>query len=358
MRTTPSVRDVVDYLGAHGWAVTARWRGGSVWTRNAFDVLVPPDDEASDAPARIRDLLECVADAEDRTPREISRDMITPAVDLVSYRMSGTEADRIALASGARAMSAIGDLITTCAGQSAADLGAGPSAAGALLEHSVLSPAAEAFGADVALPIEEGLTESLGRRTSRRVLSGSTTALDAALGQDPAALDDLSASGVTGELCQALAELAGHDHTAAFTLGFRWSRLVPADDGPVSVRFPPGVGERLAEGARRLGRRVPGPVSETAVVEGPVTTLSDEEHGNRWRVTVRGTMIINGVPEGAERLARLRLDGPSAYSAALIAHRENRVVRAEGVLTRSGNKRWIMVNPGGFTLPDPGRAGQ
>ncbi|HEX3780802.1 MAG TPA: hypothetical protein VHX38_14135 [Pseudonocardiaceae bacterium] len=351
MTRSPRIEDVIDYLRAHGWAVTSSWRNATVWSWREFDVLVPPQDVMADTVTRLRELVRCVADAEGRSPRGVGREMAMPSVDVVSYRAEDL-AGSVALPDGIRAVRAARDLIAACAREALGEPrptpdGRTPEAVGALLDRSLMSLSEEAFGIDIALPIEEDRTDPLGRRTALRVLHSSTVVLSAARSADPEAFEEVFRAGISEEVCVALSDLAGQDRRSPFELDFHWSRLAPLADE--AVRFPSGAGARIRAGSRRVGQ-----VAETAVgvVEGPVTRLSDDEEGERWRIGVRGVLDVDGTATGRQRLVTVWLRDARDYEAALLAHREGRLVRVAGTITRTRGTRGITAAEAGFIVTD------
>jgi hypothetical protein len=340
MTRTPKVEDVLDYLRAHGWAMTGHWRNATVWSLREFDVLVPPTDAMADTPGRLRELVQCVAESEGRTPRTVGRDIALPAVGIVSYRARDT-AESVTLPTGIRSLRAVRDLVVACAREVVVETS---ETVGALLERSFLSLSEEVFGVDIALPYEEDRPEPLGRRTALRVLRSSTAVLEAAGSSDADAFEQVFREGVSRDVCVALADLAGQDRRASFELGFRWSRRAPLKDE--AVEFPTGVGRRI----RAAGKRTEPPAEDVVgVVEGPVHSLSDDENGERWRIGVRGVLQVDGTASGRRRLVPVWLCSARDYDAALVAHREGHVVRAQGVITST---RGITAADNGFTVTE------
>ncbi|MBP2326186.1 hypothetical protein JOF56_006571 [Kibdelosporangium banguiense] len=333
MTQTPKVEDVLDYLRAHGWTMTGSWRNATVWSLREFDVLVPPTDAVADRPGRLRELVQCVAESEGRTPRMVRRDIALPAVDVVSYRARDTT-ESVTLPTGMRSLRAARDLVVACAREVVVETS---QTVGTLLERSFLSLSEEVFGVDIALPYEE-----LGRRTALRVLRSSTTVLKAVGSPDEDAFEQVFREGVSKDVCVALADLAGQDRRGSFELGFRWSRRAPLKDQ--AVEFPAGVGRRI----RAAGKRTEPPAEDAVgVVEGPVHSLSDDENGERWRIGVRGVLQIDGTASGRRRLVPVWLRSAQDYDAALVAHREGNPVRAQGAIT---NTRGVTAADNGFTV--------
>ncbi|WP_405165909.1 hypothetical protein OG203_12970 [Nocardia sp. NBC_01499] len=345
----PTIDDVAGYLRGHGWSVTGQWRTANVWTWQDFDVLVPPSDGVADATIRLRELVQCVADAEGRSPTAVWRDMTAPGVDIIAYR---TQADResITLPAGTRTILAVRDLITFCAQEVAGESNSThhdipDSAVGALLERSLLTPSEGVVGLDIALPIDADDPDPLGRLTALRLLHGSTAVRHATYSSDDDAFEQILRQGISPTECEVLAELAGPGETLAFELGFHWSWLMPRRD--VTVQFPPGAGERIRRGGRRVE---PAPLPPVGVVEGPVISLSDDPSSSRWHIRVRGVLVVDGAATGRTRLVNVSLGDSTNYEAAITAHRNGHTVRAVGTVT--GSPAGINVTAAGFTVAD------
>jgi hypothetical protein len=202
-----------------------------------------------------------------------------------------------------------------------------------LLGRSLLSLSEEVFGVDIALPIEP---EPLGRTTALHVLHTSTTVLAALNSADAHEIDWVVQH--QADSCRALADLGDFP----FRLDFRWSQRLPRPDD--AVGFPDGAGRRLRAAGRKPN------VEGHGVVEGPVTSLSDDEQGQRWRIGVRGVLHVDDVATGRQRVVPVLLGNAQRYELALTAHREGRVVRAEGAVTANG--RGITAGDQGFSVTD------
>lgn len=349
MTLPPRVEHVTAYLAARGWTVSGRWRDANVWSRSEFDVLVPPADAAADAAPRLRELVQCVADAEGRSPEAIRRDMTTPAADVVSYRTSEAVED-FTLPIGTDILEAVRDLIAISARQSLGDNrtrleGRSPDTVRLLLERSLLSLSSDTVGLDVRLPFDND-PESLGRRTALRMMHSSTAIAYAARSPETGAFEQVLREGISEVALTALACLAGPDRTASFELGFRWTQLAPRKD--VTVSFPHGAGARIPTGIRNTE---PAAGTEPGLIEGIVTSLSDDEGGERWRIKVRGILSADGADtERRGQLVSVRLGNATDYAAALAAHRDGHIVRATGVLARTRRTSEITIATKGFIV--------
>lgn len=337
MTTLPRRDQVADYLAAKGWEITGHWRGADVWTRSEFDVLLPPDEDAADAGPRMRDLLICVADAEERTSFSVAREMAMPESDVVSYRVALPEFTMVTLGTGLRTVKTVRHLISTCARAAAEDLpGTDIRAPGRLVESTSLSTADEGFGFDLFVPV---LQESVpfGRVTTTRLLHAANAAL---------AAGTLPADELEEDVSSSLADLAGERHESPFDLAFRWASALPADHEDISLHFP----QDFATNVRvRRESTVPVDVAQGSV-QGRVTRLAHD--GLRRVVTIRGALVLDGQPTGRKRAVRVQVEDQQTYLAALEAHAAERLVRAEGRAEITGTKYGIVVEPGGFTVVD------
>ncbi|MFC3966418.1 hypothetical protein [Nocardia jiangsuensis] len=325
----PPIGDITGYLRATGWTSTGHWRGAEVWSRDEFDVLVPPAAELPDSAARLRELTRCVADAERRAPAAVWRDLGRVRFDVIGYR--GAEPTE-SVPAGLRAIQAMRDLLALSAREA---LGADGSA-DALLDRARIAVGDELFGVDLILPADDG------RRTVLRLLHNCTAARRAA---DTGAAPD----GVPEPVCLAVADLAGTGRACPFELAFRWSPLNPRPHEVVT--FPAGAGVRIHAAAVAESATVTTAESATAVVAGPVTGLFDDAEGERRLIRVRGVLELDGTPTGRRRTVPVRLRTETDYERALAAHRDGRSVRAEGAVT-DGRTRGIAAAPGGFTVLD------
>ncbi|MFC8527752.1 hypothetical protein [Nocardia sp. NPDC057227] len=318
----PPIGDITGYLRATGWTGTGQWRGAEVWSRDEFDVLIPPAGELPDSAARLRELTRCVADAERRTPAAVWRDLGRVRFDVIGYR--GAEPTE-SLPAGLRAVQAVRDLLAHSAREALGDDGS----AGDLLDRARIAVGDELFGVDLVLPADSG------RRTVLRLLRTCTAVRRAA---DTGTAPD----GVPEPVCLAVADLAGTGRACAFELAFRWSPLDPRPHEVIT--FPAGAGARIHAAATVAE-------SATAVVAGPVTGLFDDEEGERRLIRVRGVLELDGTATGRRRTVPVRLATETDYERALAAHRDGRSVRAEGTVT-DGRTRGIAAAPGGFTVLD------
>ncbi|MGW6427082.1 ATP-binding protein [Nocardia sp. NPDC055053] len=183
----PVIADIVDYLRDHGWTVTGRWRAADIWSRDEYDVLVPPSDTLADTAIRLRELIRCVADAEGLPERAIWRDITEPDLDIVTYHRADDTDPAVLLSDGARALTALRDLVTHSAYAEVTDSpwrtpDSVPTRVRWLLRETRLTACTGPFGFEVAIPVDH--EQSLGRRTAARLLHSATVVETAARSAD------------------------------------------------------------------------------------------------------------------------------------------------------------------------------
>ncbi len=348
--------DVIGYLQAQGWQPREDWRNGHVWSHGEFDVLVP-GAEVADFEARMRALVRCVADAEQRTMEIVARDIVSGGVDVIGYRAG----DEFSLDMGAAALTALRSLLTACANQAAvreiSTRTLRGEAVSQLLAATRLMPRDGPFGFDIFL--SGGPGSRLGRSSAVRLLDV------AALVGEVASLDSDMAFGLVREIryetIEAFGALGSADRNPTqFELSFHWSRQVPRPD--VAVEFTHSAVSRLPE-LRDTAVDLPPSHSERrelhggldmlelssgetplSTVEGAVVGL-DNDGGPK--AIVRGLLWVGDTSTGRQRRITVRLRNADEYAVALAAHSSGAQVRATGSYD---GKRDLEVSENGFAV--------
>ena len=81
--------DVVAYLRSEGWVLAGYYaESATVWKRQAQQVLLPQDSSFADYPRRLAEILDTLAEVENRSQLEIVRDLATATSDVVRVRVS------------------------------------------------------------------------------------------------------------------------------------------------------------------------------------------------------------------------------------------------------------------------------
>lgn len=344
MLPLPTIHDIQTYLSDNAWQQSATWRGASIWSNaDGYEVLVPPRDDLADTGLRIRELLSVLTTVEQRPADDIAVDISAPLDDVQSFRSFPADMPSgfTPLNTGIDILQAVRNMIgiavrTVIEGPLPEFSRGKPTAASSLLRRVRLGPGrpgSYTFTVRVPVGTPDRDEESLGRQAARQ-LHEAITAIRAAterVDRDGlTAFDDVVTAGVSANLCRSLSLLAGHGHTQAFEVTFRWGRGLRSDLPADTVRFANGTGRIIHAAAGHL-RQVR--ISGAAEVTGFVESLHDQpETADRWRIKVRGDLTTRS-GTGFNRTVQIRLDGQASYERALVAHRDRLLVRARGELS-------------------------
>lgn len=355
------VADMRSYLEANGWARRSEtWRGATLWDHSGgYGALVPARDGMDDAAERSWELLQVLEKAEDRPAREIAEDIRSPLTDTQSIRTFPRDepSGYVGLTAGLRALEGIRNLFAMASraeveGRKFAYHGNHPRQVNGLLSMIQLGPTKPGsyiFTTRIPLDYSDELLlddgDPLPRRSSLRLfqaVQAAHRAVTAGSGND-SAFEEAVDAGVSANLCEALSDLGGTARERPFEIGFRWARAMPTDIPATTIAFGAETGRALRDAAKRLWRL---DSSGEAQITGVVESLHDEPQGtDRWRVRVRGEMIMGGLRE--QRVMWLRLTHAD-YSKAVDAHVTRRTVRAHGLLSPAGRRIEMVVRFGNF----------
>ncbi|MFI8972012.1 hypothetical protein ACIGO9_03920 [Nocardia asteroides] len=346
----PGREDVVGYLRAQGWQPREYWRNGTVWTHGEFDVLVP-GDEVVDFVPRIRDLIRCVADAEQRDAEVIVREIVSGGVDIVGYG-AGDHGDDISIEVCAAALTALYSLLAASAQQAAGEIRAARVrrlAVAEFLGATTLSPRRDTFGFDVFLA---GPGSALGRTSAVRLLDLAATVQQAARGDGEIGLG--LAREIREDAVAAFGALGAADlDPIRFELSFHWSWRVPRPD--VVVEFSSAAVARLPELFAVAAAPPPADdpfdsqlASPGAVVDGELIGL-DIDDGPK--AIVRGVLSVDGVTTGRRRRITVHLPTDADYVNVLAALPTRARVRATGIFD---GKRDLQASENGFAVLEHG----
>jgi hypothetical protein len=333
-----SATDITGYLGTSGWIRQPESsRTASVWVyQGEHEVIVPELDGFADGPRRVRELVRVLARIEGRPQELVAADIGTPRADLQWYRASSIALDgQIGLVETVTALTGARDVLLAAAraahvGPQAVFHGTAPAPVRELLQAVRVGPIIAAEETIlVRVPLDGPGDPPLGRRALlllRRVLPLLSDATrDAIRTKDFGTFDEITADGVSAELCGALAQLSGPGAGVGFEIGFRWARDVPTDAVAGMIVFEPGSGKVLRTARHRLLRLQ----QRRASVTGLVRTLS-HGGGTRFRAQVQGPVIVGET--AARRSVWVRLPDEATYERAVSAHLNGFAVHAHGTL--------------------------
>ncbi|MDT8915065.1 hypothetical protein [Amycolatopsis sp. PS_44_ISF1] len=350
------VSDIEDYLRGAGWHQRSlRWRGASIWTHGGHDVLVPARDGMGDGDLRVREILDVLAEVEDRAPVEIGQDIGSVPVDRQQFRFGSRISGITTLRHAIAAVLGVNDTIRAAAHAVFGDRhgGGNPTAVERFLSGvQVGAGRAGSYIVPVRVPLGEadGPGPPPGRLVTRQ-LHGAVSALS-----DPDALP--TGTALSPDLCDALGSLSDRSEDQPFEIGFGWSRRLPVELPPATYRFEPGAGDRLRAAAEQL--RSSEPADEVVTVAGApdfvsVTGLVPRLDRDHWAIDVSADRPLPGT---LRRRFHVRLPDRRTYEAAIVAHQQERRVRVQGAVTfRRRRTELHVLDPTGFTVLDPDSQG-
>jgi hypothetical protein len=344
---------VAAYLRGTGWQWEDAMGGkASVWTRTTDaecrPLLLPKHSEFADYGARLLDLVEALAAAEERPESQIAADLLLVDTDVVRVRLGPP----VARAGSVPLLGAI-DLVAGMKGVIEASACAveeprpaypsrrsrrvseymqatrfGQTSIGSFVA-SVLCPLRTPESAGEArselLPFGREVTE----KVSRSVAEARRAAEVAVLEDDLSPFEDAVAEGVSAELCQALARIGrGRRGMHGLTLSVAWSPQLESDPAlRTSMQLEPAHCEVLPDAAELLRRaRCPDGDELMGWVQRLERSEPDESGG---KVTVEAQV------DGKRRKVQMALP-PDEYEEAVEAHRRGGVVHCSVVLSKCG----------------------
>ncbi|GII25501.1 hypothetical protein [Planosporangium mesophilum] len=352
------------YLRSRGWSPSPA-AGGTLWQLEMLggevEALVPANNGMKGYAGFIRQLLDLLEEVEQRSQLEIFRDISTAAADVQYVRtMPNSPAGTIPINDASQILENIRQWVLAAAVaissplrkavQSAKKPTAalefmrmvrlGPSYEGSYI-WSVEVPLPPRVGQEI-LPIEQPEIQyqalPFERKVSQFLYTATTKAYSAAelvVRQDEG-LDAFTSQvdqGVTANLCEALAGLAG-ESANPFQLTFQWAISRPVEPTP-PIRFDPPVIQVLSQAAKEMRARTP---EEDVRIIGSVVRLHRESNFGAGEVSIAG--VMEG--DSSERLWRVWVElSESDYALAISAHNSGDLVSVRGDLSRRGNRSTI-----------------
>lgn len=148
------------------------------------------------------------------------------------------------------------------------------------------------------------------------------------------------ASGVSANLCDAIAEMLDATSADVLRAGFSFASRRPVDLlVPRSVSFSADTSEILREASKQLRDEASYPNTE---FEGTVVKLNSQDS------STGGEVVLRGVVDGSSRNIRVSLSA-LAYETAIRAHKDGSLVGCTGDLARVG-RSWALASPHAFTV--------
>lgn len=359
---SPAPRSIRLYLRMHGWQRATETRGGpDVWKLptpdGTYEAIAPSSREARDFTQRVGELLRTLAVAEDRSQLELLRDLATVAFDIQYVHTHfpsppGTaplrdaadafNAAQAMLAASTAALEEPRLVLPQRRSVRTTELMkrvlAGPTSEGSYV-ISIWVPVPprltqdedQVLFDDPSEPFERAATKHLNRALVA-ARAASSEALDTDAGLD--AFVAREASGISANLCEALANLVGED-ALGFDVRFAWALDRPVGDLDQRVAFSEESIPVLREAARELRARLP---EDDVRIHGNVVRLHREGQLSGGEVTIAGTVTGDAL----EKLRRVSvsLTEPD-YALAIQAHQTFADVEVVGSLIQRGTRTYL-----------------
>jgi hypothetical protein len=357
--------EVAAYLRSTGWRQVDRLGDrGVVWTFTAsngdgFEILLPLNRDLADFLPRMADVISVLERAERRSQLEIVRDLIAAPADVIRIRAQQPESrdgtipldDGVELVQRAREML----LAAACAAvqpkaffpprkpveavayMEKVRLGQTERGSYVVTLLSRVPPSLEPTKSgqthlDVEDPFERRVTQTL----ARALMAIRKASQDSATTGDFASFQNAIQAGVSANLCDALAAMAGGSAAAEdLEVNFTWSRLRPLETNePRRILLSADAIPTIEEAGRIFRETSP---RQDFELLGFVIGLQRTDPEQPGRVTISGF-----VDETARRVT-LELTGKD-YELAITAHRDRRPIRCLGELVKSGHQ-FELQNP-------------
>ena len=364
--TALSPPHVAGYLRARGWRDEGQYgaygqRYSLTKEETTFQTIVPRQNTIVDFGKRMRELLETVSNAEGRDPYAVLFDLTLTPFDVIRVRSLDADAyGSIQFDEGLQLHEEAKKLLVAAANAAVAQQprkawkGRRPDSINYYLERVRLGQTENAsFSLTVLSPYSfepPGQTtlfdteNAFGRRVTLKfaaALMGVQNALAEAVADPIPAFERQVGTGLSADLCQALANLADTDEGIRISVG--WSPAKPAGE-PVGLSLSRHDAAVLSEVARTFAGQEPEP---DFLVEGLVEEI--REQPDRFD----GSVVIQALLSGYARVRKIRVhfEQPNrdlVYTAAL----HKKWVRVIGKLVRDG--RYLkLLEPRDFAGGQP-----
>ncbi len=342
--------DVVAYLRSEGWELAGYYaESATVWKRQAIQVLLPQDSSFADYSRRLAEVLDTLAEVENRSQLEIVRDLATATADVVRVRVASplVTDGSLALEEGVMLFENAKDILLSAARAAVAPrayfrsrlpgsadeymrkVRLGQTEHGSYVVTMVCPASPELQPADPTLSpvIDEPFDRKVTRTLATALQKAATAAREAGLLQDMKPFMAVVNYGVSSNLCNALAEIGGRMEEGQIEISFSWSRSRSRPKVPSSrIVVPHDTVPVMREAARVLRETY---WDDDFELIGPVVRL---ESANPY---AGGEVLVYSEVDGRWRNVLLRLE-VADYDAAARAHTQAQEIRCRGRLEKEG----------------------
>lgn len=317
------------------------------------EIVIPRSEQVADYASVLSRLIGVFAEIGNRDELSVYRDLVIADRDVIRVRAGGATDGAVALDDGVAIVSHARDMLqaAACAArnpQTVYRAGANKEAAEYMrrvklgqTEHgsfvvTLLAPVPPLLSHQPSFPGDAWAAfedEPLERMVTRRLadsLTASRAAVEAVGSGEACAFDRAAPSGVSANLCEAVAELI--ERSGDLTVGITWARTRPAPEKHQRTTFSNSDSGILREAARTFRQRQPRP---DVTLHATVYALKRDHHEEPGEITLKAVVDDKLCSVG------VRLD-PHDYGKASRANLEKTPVIVSGDLERVG-QRWQMT---------------
>lgn len=360
--------EVVAYLRSTGWEEARHFQNrASIWTLRIgdeeFEAAIPLQQSLGDFALRMGDVVQVLAEAEQRSQVDVYSDLSTAYADVVRIRIAdlGMRDGTMSIESYAQAAQRTRDLFlaAACAATEPRAVWSSKKPQKAIEHFNRLRIGQTERGSYVIKVIsrvspfiserngelferEEPFERQIVKTLAQSLGEMDSAAERSALSGSYASFAESVEKGVNANLCDAVVGLWGGEGRELLEFTFSWSpaRPVPASV-PRKVRFTEDRISVIKE-ASRIMRLQAKPAD--AVVVGPVVKLDRKSADQPGIVTVVGDV------DGRARRVLIELTGDD-YATALHAHGKDASLRVAGTLVREG-RSFRLLHPAELAIED------
>jgi len=359
---------VAGYLRIRGWEDKGKYgaygqRYSKIVGDRTFDIVLPRLATIADFAARMKELINVLAEVENRKPAVVLFDLTLTPFDVIRVRSKDADAyGSIRFEQGLDLHEEAKKLVVAAAFAAASKQprkawkGRRPDSIGQYLERLRLGQTEHAsFSLTVLSPYsfdpEDGRAtlfedEAFGRRVTLK-FGTALAAIETALAEAVATEDPLPAfekgvgAGVSADMCQALAKLAENDN--GIQISVSWSPAKPTG-GPICLSLTPQDSAVLHEVARTFARQEPEP---EFVLEGLVEEIKEKPE------RFDGSVVVQAQLPQQAGLRKIRMKFDERYRDLVYDAAKNKQwVRVIGNLVREG-KLLKLLDPHDFSVVEP-----
>ena len=341
------------YARSAGWSRTEPYRARSdVYIGEGLpDIILPRTERLGDYASVVAALIETFAEVAERDELTVYRSLLTTDRDVVRVQTGESKDGSVTLSDGADLIDGIRELLLAAAcsldnPRAVYRTGANREAAKLLegirlgqTDHgsfvvTLLTPAVPPPISSLYLETED-LNAPIQRRLTRRLMEALTSvrrAVERTVAGHEGAFVDAPKSGVSANLCEALARIINPFPT--LDIDVLWARTRPVKVPPPIIRFGSSEAPLLREAARSFRERAPRPDFLLYGYVRLLTRGSTDDDG-----TIHLATSIDKQPRSVKAVLEWK-----DYERAVQAHKDGAVVIMTGDLERIG-QRWRLLSP-------------